>query len=230
VLRSASSRLAAGTILGFAQVLIALGVGLFAPAWTFDFWQAWVYILVFTASAALITLYLWNRDPRLLQRRLNAGPTAEHEKSQRLIQLVAALAFIGLFVVSSLDRRFSWSHVPTSITIAADIVVALGFLIVFVVFRENTYTAATIEVMAEQVVVSSGPYALVRHPMYAGALLMLLATPIALGSWWGLVMCIPMFLAIVWRLIDEEKFLSSNLSGYAEYRTIVIYRLIPLIW
>jgi len=189
-----------------------------------------LYILVFTTSAALITLYLWNRDPRLLQRRLNAGPTAEHEQSQRLIQLVAALAFIALFVVSSLDRRFSWSNVPTSIVIAADIVVVVGFLVVFVVFRENTYTAATIEVAAEQAVVSSGPYALVRHPMYAGALLLLLGTPVALGSWWGLVMLIPMFLAIVWRLIDEEKFLSSNLTGYAEYRKIVRYRLIPLIW
>src|SRR6266496_5956365 len=120
-------RLAIRTILGFAQVVVALGVGLFGPAWTFDFWQAWVYILVFTASAALITLYLWNRDPRLLQRRLNAGPTAEHEQSQRLIQLVAALAFISLFVVSSLDRRFSWSNVPTPIVIAADIVVVVGF-------------------------------------------------------------------------------------------------------
>lgn len=218
------------TILGFTQLLIALGVALFAPAWTFDFWQAWVYLLVFFTSAALITLYLWRSDPQLLQRRLKAGPAAEREKSQQLVQLVAAVAFVGLFVLSSLDRRFGWSTVPSLVSIAADLLVALGFLIVFFVFRENTYAAATIEVAADQAVVSSGPYAVVRHPMYAGALLMLLATPVALGSWWGMTMFIPMVVVIVWRLIDEETFLSSSLKGYAEYRARVRHRMIPGIW
>src|SRR5205085_2751104 len=112
---------------------------LFGPAWTFDYWQASVYLVVFGGSAGLITLYLWRRDPRLLQRRLNAGPTAEHRAGQRIIQTLAALAFIALFVVCSVDRRFGWSNVAPSVSIAASGVVALGFLIVYLVFRENTY-------------------------------------------------------------------------------------------
>ncbi|MGI9146073.1 MAG: methyltransferase family protein [Chloroflexota bacterium] len=221
---------AARAIIGLTQLVLVLGAALFAPAWTFDFWQAWVYLLVFAASTILITLYLWNKDPQLLQRRLKAGPRAEHEHSQQVIQLLASAAFVGLFVVSSLDRRFSWSHVASFVSIGADIVVVLGFFIVLLVFRENTFTAATIEVAQDQAVISSGPYAFVRHPMYAGALLMLLGTPVALGSWWALVMFSVLFVAIVWRLREEERFLSGNLDGYAEYRARVHHRLVPLIW
>jgi protein-S-isoprenylcysteine O-methyltransferase Ste14 len=112
----------------------------------------------------------------------------------------------------------------------ADFFVALGFFIVFLVFKENTYSAGTIEVTYDQKVVSTGPYALVRHPMYSGTLVMLFATPIALGSWWGLVMFIPMTLVIVWRLLDEERFLLRNLQGYAEYREKVRGRLLPCVW
>ncbi len=222
--------LAARTVAGLAELVAALGVALFGPAWTFNFWQAWVYLLIFGGSASLITLYLWNKDPQLLQRRLNAGPAAEREKKQRVIQLVAGVAFVGLFVVCSLDNRFAWSSVPASLSIGADVLVALGFWVVFLVFRENTYTAAIIEVADGQSVVSTGPYALVRHPMYAGALLMLLATPLALGSWWGLAMFVPMLAAIVGRLVDEEEFLARNLAGYPAYRLRVRHRLLPLIW
>src|SRR5437870_9850319 len=124
---------AARTVLGFCQLLVALGVALFGPAWTFDYWQAWVYLVVFGGSAGLISLYLWRRDPRLLQRRLNAGPAAEQRAGQRIIQTLAALLFIALFVVCSLDRRSGWSDVPRSVSIAANVVVALGFLIVYLV-------------------------------------------------------------------------------------------------
>ncbi len=222
--------LARKTILGFAQLIIMLGVLLFAPAWTFDFWQAWVYLFVFAALAALITAYLWRKDPRLLESRVNAGPGAEKETSQKLIQVLASLAFIGILVLPSLDHRFVWSHVPLSVVIAGDVLVALGFLFVFSVLRENPFSAATIEVAADQKVISTGPYAIVRHPMYSGALVMLLGTPLALGSWWGLLMLVPMTLVIVWRLLDEERFLSKNLQGYAQYRQRVRYRLLPPVW
>ena len=226
----ASRALAVRTVTGFAQLFIALGIALFLPAGSFDFWQAWVYLLVFAVCVAAITLYLWRRDPELLQRRVSAGPAAEQRLTQKAIQLAAALAFIGLFVVSALDHRFGWSSVPSWVSIGADVVVVLGFWIVFRVFQENTYTAATIEVAAEQEVVSTGPYAVVRHPMYAGALLMLLATPVAIGSWWGLLTLLPMLAAIILRLSDEEEFLCAQLAGYAEYRAHVRYRLLPLIW
>jgi protein-S-isoprenylcysteine O-methyltransferase Ste14 len=218
------------TLLGFAELLAALGVCLFAPAGTFNYWQAWLYLLVFAGSSAAITAYLWRRDPQLLLRRLNAGPTAERARTQQVIQAVAAVAFIGTLIVPALDRRFRWSRIPAPMAIAANIMVAAGFLIVFRVFRANPFTSATIELADEQQVVSTGPYARVRHPMYAGALLMLLATPIALGSWRGLVMFIPMLGAIVMRLQDEERYLSRHLSGYAEYQANVRHRLVPRVW
>ena len=224
------NRLAIRTTLGFTQLITVLGILLLAPARTFGYWQAWVYLFVFAASSALITAYLWKKDPRLLERRLNAGPWAEKDSMQKLIQLLASLAFIGAMILPSLDHRFSWSAVPPPVVVVGDVLVALGFVIVFLVFKANTYTAATIEVAPGQRVISTGPYAIVRHPMYSGALVMLLGTPLALGSWWGLLMFIPMLLAIAWRALDEERFLLTNLLGYEEYCQLVRYRLVPFVW
>ena len=222
--------LARKTLLGFTQLVAVLGVLLFAPAWTLDYWQAWVYWFVFAASSALITTYLWKNDPKLLERRIHAGPGAENEKSQKLIQLLATFIFIGAMILPSLDHRFSWSAVPLPVVVAGDVLTALGFLIVFLVFKENTFTAATIAVTVDQKVVSTGPYAIVRHPMYSGALIMLFGTSLALGSWWGLLMFIPMIFTIAWRARDEERFLVENLQGYKEYCRIVRYRLLPFAW
>lgn len=217
-------------LIGFAELMLALGVAVFVPAGTLDYWQGWVYLLVFMTCAALITLYLWQKDPQLLSRRVDAGPLAEPTLRQKLIQLFAALAFLGLFVVSALDHRFHWSDVPLAVIVLGDVLVMLGFGVVFAVFRENTFTAATIDVAADQVVITTGPYARVRHPMYAGALILLVGTPLALGSWWGLLMIVPMTAVIVWRLLDEERFLVLHLRGYAEYCQHVRHRLIPGAW
>jgi protein-S-isoprenylcysteine O-methyltransferase Ste14 len=224
------NNLARDAVLGLAQLITVLGILLFAPAWTLGYWQAWVYWFVFAASSALITAHLWKNDPKLLERRIIAGPSAETEKSQKWIQLFASLIFMGALILPSLDHRFSWSVVPLPVVAAGDLLVALGFLIVLLVFRENTFTAATIAVTIEQKVVSTGPYAIVRHPMYSGALIMLLGTPLALGSWWGLLMFIPMIFTVAWRARDEERFLFKHLSGYKEYCQIVRYRLFPFAW
>jgi protein-S-isoprenylcysteine O-methyltransferase Ste14 len=222
--------LARKAVLGFTQLIAVLGILLFAPAWTLDYWQAWVYWFVFAASSGLITTYLWKLDPKLLERRINAGPGAENEKTQKLIQVLASFVFIGAMILPSLDHRFSWSTVPLLLVVAGDVLVVLGFLMVFLVFKENTFTAATIAVTPDQEVVSTGPYAIVRHPMYSGALVMLIGTPIALGSWWGLLMFIPMAFIIAWRAREEERFLLNNLTGYKEYCQIVRYRLVPFGW
>jgi len=222
--------LAGRTLLGFAQLLVFLGVALFVPAWTLDFWQAWVYLFIFIAASALITAYLWKHDPKLLERRVKAGPRAEKEKSQKLIQIFASLAFVGILVLPSFDHRYLWSHVPLFFVIAGDVLVVLGFLAVFLVFKENSFTAATIEVSPNQSVITTGPYAIVRHPMYAGALVMLFATPLALGSWWGILMFIAITVVIVVRLLNEEMFLKRSLSGYTEYCRKVLYRLLPSVW
>lgn len=142
----------------------------------------------------------------------------------------ASLGFIGLIVFPALDHRFAWSQMPPYVAMAGDVLVVLGWLAIFVVFKENTFTSATIEVAPDQKVISTGPYAIIRHPMYAGTLVMLLGIPIALGSWWGLVVIVAMMPALIWRLFDEEKFLARKLPGYLEYQKQVRYRLIPLVW
>jgi protein-S-isoprenylcysteine O-methyltransferase Ste14 len=119
---------------------------------------------------------------------------------------------------------------PTYAAIAGDALVALGMLIIFFVFRENTFTASTIQVAAGHKVVSTGLYALVRHPMYVGGLIFIFGIPLALGSWWAMLTFIPLTLLIVWRILDEERFLVKNLQGYGEYRSAVKYRLIPFLW
>ncbi|WP_228124667.1 methyltransferase family protein [Glaciimonas soli] len=208
---------------------LILAAALFIPVWTFDYWQAWVLLIVFSLSAIVISVYLMKHDPALLARRIK-GLGSENEASQKIIQIVAAVIFISLFIIPSIDHRFGWSTVPMAIVIVGNIFVLLGFFIVYLVFKENTYTSAIIEIAAEQKVISTGPYALVRHPMYGGALIMLFGIPLALGSWWGLFAFYPMLLVIVWRLLDEEIFLAKNLPGYEEYTEKVKYHLIPHVW
>jgi protein-S-isoprenylcysteine O-methyltransferase Ste14 len=215
---------------GILQLFITLGVSIFLPAWTLDYWQAWIVVAVFFACTIAVTVYLMKNDPKLLERRVSAGVGAEQERSQNIIQAFAAVAFIALFVVSALDHRFGWSTVPPYLVALGDILIVLGFYLVFLVFKENSFASGTIEIGAEQCVISTGPYALVRHPMYVGALLMLVGVPLALGSLWGLVAILPMTLVLVARLLDEEKFLAKNLAGYCEYQSKVRCRLLPLIW
>jgi protein-S-isoprenylcysteine O-methyltransferase Ste14 len=207
-----------------------MGALLFLPAGTFDYWEAWVFIAVFFVCTAAITIWLLINDPKLLERRMRAGPTAEKEPAQKGIVAFVFLSFAGSGILPALDRRFGWSDVPTSIVILGDILIALSYLVFYFVFKENTYGAATIQVEENQRVISTGPYALVRHPMYAGALILTLGVPLALGSWWGLIMLIPGVAGIIMRLLDEERFLSRNLAGYTEYKNKVRYRLIPFVW
>lgn len=215
---------------GLLFLVICLAALMFLPVWTFDYWQAWIFLAVFSVSVLAITVYLIKNDPKLLKRRVNAGPGAERERSQKVIQFIAQVAFIAVIVFPSVDHRFQWSVVPSYIVIAGDFLVALGLIIVFLVFKENTFTSAIIEVGTEQKVISTGPYAIVRHPMYIGALVMLIGVPLALGSWWGLLAIIPITLVIVCRLLDEENFLVRTLSGYSEYRNKVRYHLVPFVW
>jgi len=218
------------TLLGFVELVAIIGLFLFAPAGSFNFWQAWVYSIIFIMSSATITVYLWKRDPEFLARRVEVGPVAEKEKTQKIIQVFASLLFISILIVPSLDHRFGWTNVPLYIVIIGDIFVALGFFFVFLVFKENAFAAATIEIATDQKVITTGPYSMVRHPMYSGALIMLFGTPLALGSWWGLLVFIPFTLIIILRLLDEEKLLSQKLTGYNEYCQKVRYRLIPFLW
>jgi protein-S-isoprenylcysteine O-methyltransferase Ste14 len=210
--------------------IVALAALLFIPAGTFDYWQAWLFMAVFGCTSGATTVYLALRDPKLLERRMNVGPRAEKEPAQKIIMVLATLGFIAMLVFPAIDHRFGWSSVPASVSVLGDALIALGFLFIFFVFRENSYGASTIQIAEGQTVISTGPYALVRHPMYAGALVMSVGIPLALDSWWGLFVLFLLLPVLIWRLLDEERFLRQNLPGYTEYQTKVKYRLVPFIW
>jgi protein-S-isoprenylcysteine O-methyltransferase Ste14 len=203
---------------------------LFAPAGTLNYWQAWVFLAVFISASAAVTVHLAIHDPKLLERRMRGGPAAEKESSQKIIIFLAMMGFIGLLVAPAFDRRFGWSRVPTYVCLIGDALIAIGFFLVFLVVRANTYAASTIQVAEDQKVISTGPYAFVRHPMYAGSFPILIGAPLALGSWWGLSALIVFVPALIWRLVEEESFLRKNLPGYTEYTDKVRYRLVPYVW
>ena len=215
---------------GLLGLFVAMTAFLFIPAGTLDYWQAWAFLAVFFVPALAITVYLMKKDPKLLERRVYAGPTAEKQTSQKIIQSITSLGFIAMLVVPALDHRLAWSVVPLPVVIAGDILVLVGFLVIFFVYKENTFASATIEVSSEQKVISTGLYALVRHPMYMGSLFLFVGMCVSLGSWWGLFVSFLVIPALVWRLLDEEEFLAKNLPGYSTYRNRVRYRLIPFIW
>jgi len=213
-------------------VLLAafMGALIFGLAGTLRYWQAWVYLVLFFGLSGLLTADLLRRDPALLERRMKGGPQAERRPAQQIIMVGASLAFLSLLAVPALDYRFHWSSLPVAGIVLGNVLFAIGFLFVGRVYRENTYTSATIEIHEGQRVIDTGPYAIVRHPMYSGALLYMLGTPLALGSYWGLLGFVLMLLVIVWRLQDEEEMLARELPGYAEYRTRVRWRLLPGVW
>lgn len=210
--------------------ILFMGVLLFVPAGTFDYWQAWVFIAVFIVGTMLPTLYLAVRYPDALQRRMKSGPWSETRLAQRLITIGLLLTVVSLGVVSALDHRFGWSTVPTVIVVICNVLVLAGLLLAEVVIIQNNYAAATITVEADQPVVSTGLYGLVRHPMYVGAVIMMAGMPLALGSYWGLLTLIPGILVFVARITDEEKALRQELDGYLAYTEKVHYRLMPGVW
>lgn len=224
------NRLYAKAWLSLVALGFAMGLILFVPAGTMRYWRAWVYLAIFLGASLLTTLYLIRKDPALLQRRMRGGPTAEKETTQKIIMLFVSIGFIALLAVPALDYRFGWSAVSRPMVIAGDVLVALGFYFIFLVYKENTFTSARIEVAENQKVISTGPYARVRHPMYASASLYVIGTPLALGSWWGLLAVVFMLPFLLWRLLDEEKFLEKNLAGYREYQRRVRHRLVPRVW
>ena len=218
------------TIAGFFSLFFVVCLMLFLPAWTIYYWQAWAYLAVFFIPVIAITVYLFKYDKKLLESRVKAGPGAEKEKRQKIIQAFASLFFIGVIMLPAFDHRFHWSNIPISLVLISDLIIVIGFTIVFFVFRENSFTSATIKVDKEQKVVSTGPYRFVRHPMYTGALLAMIFTPIALGSYWGITCAFFLGITIIVRLLDEENYLKKNLDGYEEYCRKVRCHLVPFVW
>lgn len=211
-------------------LILVFGAMIFTAAGTLDFWQAWLFLACYFAASLVASLWLVRNDPALLERRMRGGPFAEVEHNQKIIMSITSLGFVALLIVPGLDRRLGWSHMPSAIALLGDLLLLAGWFGILSVFRTNTYAAATIRVASGQTVISTGPYAIVRHPMYATAILMLLGIPLALASWGGILVLVALLPALAWRLIDEERVLLRDLQGYAEYRSKVRYRLIPYVW
>jgi protein-S-isoprenylcysteine O-methyltransferase Ste14 len=214
---------------GFVQ-LVAIGALLFVPAGTFNYWQAWAFLVVFAISAWLPSIYLQLTNPAALQRRMRSGPTAEGRTVQKIVMAVLYGSLAAMCVVSGLDHRFGWSSVPTALCLVGDVLVAVGLGVVVLVVSQNSYASTTVQVEAGQTVVSTGLYGLVRHPMYTGNVLMLVGLPLALGSYWALVFVIPGVGVLASRIRDEEKMLAAELGGYREYTQQVRSRLVPYVW
>ncbi|MGH7203496.1 MAG: methyltransferase family protein [Candidatus Levyibacteriota bacterium] len=218
------------TFTGATQFIIALGLFLFLPAWTVFFWQAWVYWFSFSIAIVLITLYFIKHDPKLIERRLNVGPGAEKEKNQKLIQTITSVLFILLLITPGIEHHFSKLTISPFFVWLGNLFVLVGFYIIFLVFKENSYTSSIIETDKSQKVITTGPYKRVRHPMYLGALVLFLATPFALGSYMAFIFVLLMIIMLGIRLLDEEKYLKKHLKGYTDYCHKTRYHLIPYIW
>jgi len=203
---------------------------LFIPAGTLSYWQAWVFLAVFAVSSQALGIYFLAHDRKLIERRMKIGPVAEQRPAQKIISALFMLGFVGFLVLPAFDHRFGWSPVAPVLSILANAIIVLSFVLFFLVMQSNSYAASTIQVEEGQPVVSTGPYAYVRHPMYSGALLLLAAMPLALGSWLSVLLLVPFFPVLAWRILDEEDFLRKNLPGYAEYMRRVQYRLVPQVW
>jgi protein-S-isoprenylcysteine O-methyltransferase Ste14 len=219
-------QLAASSILGLALV----GLLLFWPAGTLNYWQAWVFIGVFTAATIIPSIYLARTNPAALQRRMRGGPLAEGRVIQKIVIVFAFLDLFAMVVLSVLDHRLGWSSAPGWLCVLGDVLIATGIGMAMLVIVQNNYAAATVTVETGQSVASRGLYAFVRHPMYVGNVIMMVGIPLALGSYWGLLLVIPGVLVLVSRILDEEKMLSHELAGYREYTQRVRYRLLPYVW
>ena len=211
----------------FAGLFIILGFMFFLPAWTFNYWEAWVYMLILSVPMIFVVRYLYQHDRGLLERRLRMR---ERQKTQKFIQAVGVPLFLLAFIIPGFDYRFHWSNIPLAIIIVSDVLVFIGYLFIGLVFKTNSYASRIVEVEKGQKVITTGLYAIVRHPMYLGVFVFYTFSPLALGSYWALIPALLIVPILFIRIIGEEKELLENLEGYKEYVMKTKYRLVPGIW
>ena len=214
-------------LLRFALVIILIGLIVFLPAGTIKFWEVWVYFGILFIPMIFVLTYLLKNDPELLERRMKMK---EKEEPQKVFVKLSILVFLIAFIIPGIDHRFEWSEVPFIVIIIADLFIFIGYLLFFLVLKENTYASRIIQVEKDQRVISTGLYAIVRHPMYVAVIMMYVLSPLALGSYWAVVAVLPLPVLIIFRIKSEEKILIDKLPGYREYTQEVKYRLIPYIW
>ena len=214
-------------IIRLFTAFLLLGSTFFLPAWTFNYWQAWVYMLIILVSMSILARYLYKHDPELLERRMR---TKEKHNTQKLVIALSFLSFLPVFIIPGFDIRFGWSNVPWVVVIIADVLVLSGYLLFVLVLITNSYASRVIEVEKGQGVITTGPYAIVRHPMYLAMFILCTFSPLALGSYWAIIPVVLLVVLIQVRITSEEQELLENLKGYEEYILKTKYRMVPGIW
>ena len=220
-------KLLLSTIIKFSFGIIFVGLLLFLPAGTFNYFNAWLFMSLLFIPMFILGIFLFIKSPELLEKRLNAK---EKEKTQKGVVGFSAILFLASFLIAGFDYRFDWSEIPMWCVILASVILLVSYGMYAEVMRENIYLSRTIEVQENQKVIDTGLYGIIRHPMYAVTIWLFLAIPIVLGSWWALLCMAPYPFLIAIRILNEEKVLENNLSGYKEYKAKVKYRLVPFIW
>lgn len=227
--RKSTASILLQSLLTFVIAGGALGALLSLLAGRFSFWQVWAFAGLFALGTASQGVYLSFLDPELLERRKQVAPAAE-SPAERIFIIFGLVSTFGLMVFSALDLRFGWSHVPVWAVLVGDGFMIASFLLYYFVFRVNSFASSSIQTYEGQKVITTGPYAVVRHPKYVGDLLLIVGIALAIGSWWGLLLLVVSISGLAWRILDEERLLKKDLPGYVDYMQKVRYRLIPLIW
>jgi protein-S-isoprenylcysteine O-methyltransferase Ste14 len=209
------------------SLLIFFGLCILLPAGTFNYWQAYLYLIILILPMLFALNYFLRKDPEFLERRMRLK---EKEQQQKAVQWVFLVFFLATFIIIGLDRRYGWSDVPLFLVLLTDAIILSGYLVILVVFNQNRFASRIVEIDENQSVISTGLYSIVRHPMYFGFLFMYLPTPLALGSYWGLIPIMAILPPLIFRIKNEEKVLREGLPGYIEYCNRTKYRLIPFIW
>jgi len=208
-------------------LMLIMGAMVFIPAGTLDFWEGWVFFFSLFTPMFFVFVYMIRHERRLLEKRMNVN---EKREKQKFIQLFNTLLFVASMTTAGLDHRYGWSHVPFLLVIASDMTMLIGYYFFIKTMLHNKYASRVIEVRKGQKIIDTGPYAVVRHPMYAAGILMYMFIPVALGSFWAMIPLLLIPAMLIFRLLDEEKALIAGLKGYKRYMKKVKYRLFPGIW
>ncbi len=211
----------------FPLGFVILAAILMLSAGTLKYWQGWLYCAVIFSPAFFVTSYFLKKSPEFLERRMKFK---EKEVKQKTIIIIADIFFFAGIVMPGLDYRFGWSVVPVWLVLALNLGILASYYVVFLAFKENAFAGRTVEIFKGQKVIDTGPYSIVRHPMYTGMIPLFLFTPLALGSFWAIIAYIPVSFVIILRIFNEEAMLKRDLPGYKEYCQKVRYRLIPFVW
>lgn len=214
-------------IIRFFLLYITMSLIFIFTSWTFKYLEGWIYILTLAIPMGLFGVHSFRNNPEFLERRMR---TKEKRKEQKWVLKLSAIPLPLIYILPGFDKRFGWSEVPIIIRVVGFIMVLIGYLMILLVFKENSYASRIVEVEKRQIVISTGLYARVRHPMYLSMIILYLVTPLALGSYWAVIPAVLFLLVLIPRILGEEKELIQNLEGYREYTLKVKFRLIPGIW